>query len=123
MLHELDQAMFAGVGVVRVEPVYWSAESLGQALQNTLEAQGYAISGSPQTPRTVLVMAFADENQVLMFAKDPTVLSAARDWAAKLDQPSAIGGRSSTFIYQVQNTDAKSLADLVRAPEPGIGAA
>ena len=26
MLTELDQPMFSGVGVVRVEPVYWSAE-------------------------------------------------------------------------------------------------
>jgi general secretion pathway protein D len=121
MLRALDRPMFAGVGVVRVEPVYWSAQSLAQSLENTLEAQGYAITGSPQAPRTVLVMAFADENQVLMFARDPTLLSQAREWASKLDQPSAIGGRITTFIYQAQNTDAKSLADLVRNPEVGGG--
>jgi general secretion pathway protein D len=121
MLQELDQPMFAGVGVVRVEPVYWSAETLGQELQRTLEAQGYTVTGSPQTPRTVLVLAFPDENQVLMFAKDPSVLSVAKDWAGRLDQPSAVGGRTSTFIYQAQNTDAKSLADLVRSPEGSGG--
>jgi general secretion pathway protein D len=123
MLRALDQPMFAGVGVVRVEPVYWSAQTLAQSLQDTLEAQGYSITGSPQTPRTVLVMAFADEDQVLIFARDPTLLSQARDWAAKLDQPSELGGRITTFIYQAQNTEAKSLAALVRNPEVGGGGA
>ena len=122
ILRELDQPMFAGVGVVRAAPVYWSADTLAREIENSLEAQGYAVTGSPQTPRTVLVMAFPEANQILLFAKDPSVLAVARDWATKLDQPSEIGGRAETFIYQVRNTDAKSLAELVRSRESDSGA-
>ena len=34
-----------------------------------------------------------------------------------------LGGRVTTFIYQAQNTDAKSLADLVETPQQGFGQA
>ncbi len=123
MLRELDQPMFAGVGVVRVEPVYWSAPSLGKSLEDTLRSEGDLVTGSPQTPRTILVMAFGDVNQVLLFAKDPALLNRARDWVTRLDRPEAVGDKPATFIYQAQNTDAKSLADLAQTPESGFGQA
>lgn len=116
MLQELDQPLFAGVGVVRMEPVYWSAETLATQLQNQMRSDGVLVSGSPQDPHSVVIVAYPDVNQVLLFAKDPAVLAEARDWGARLDQPSAVGNRPTTFIYQAQNTDAKSLADVVQTP-------
>jgi general secretion pathway protein D len=121
MLGELDQPMFSGVGVVRVEPVYWSAETLGRQLEDSLRSEGYTVSGSPQEPRSILILSFADANQVLMFARDPALLARARDWVGRLDQPAGIGDRPTTFIYQAQNTDAKSLADLVETPQQSYG--
>jgi general secretion pathway protein D len=123
MLSELDQPMFSGVGVVRVEPVYWSAETLGRQLEDSLRSEGYTVSGSPQESRSILILSFADANQVLMFARDPALLARARDWVGRLDQPAGIGDRPTTFIYQAQNTDAKSLADLVETPQQGFGQA
>jgi general secretion pathway protein D len=119
MLHELDQPMFAGVGVVRIEPVYWSAEMLARRLEDQLRADGYSVTGSPQAAGSILILAYPDANQVLMFAKDPALLSRARDWASRLDQAAAVGDRPTTFIYQARNTDAKSLADLVQTPLSG----
>jgi general secretion pathway protein D len=121
MLGELDQPMFSGVGVVRVEPVYWSAETLGRQLEDSLRSDGYTVSGSPQESRSILILSFAEANQVLMFAKDPALLARARDWVVRLDQPAGIGDRPTTFIYQAQNTDAKSLADLAETPQSGYG--
>ncbi len=123
MLTELDQPMFSGVGVVRVEPVYWSAETLGRQLEDSLRSEGYSVTGSPQDSRSILILSFAEANQVLMFARDPALLARARDWVGRLDQPAGIGSRPTTFIYQAQNTDAKSLADLVETPEQGYGGA
>jgi len=117
MLRELDQPMFAGVGVARAEPVYWSAETLGKALEDTLRSEGYVVTGSPQAPRSILILAFSDANQVLMFARDPALLARAREWVSRLDQPAGIGEHVTTFIYQAENTDAKSLADLVETPD------
>ena len=116
LLRELDQSMFAGVGVVRFEPVYWSAETLAKSLEDTLKGEGYSVSGSPQRPRSILVVAFPGSNQVLMFAKDPALLARAQEWVGNLDRPEAIGNRPATFIYQAENTDAEGLADLVETP-------
>jgi len=121
MLGELDQPMFSGVGVVRVEPVYWSADTLARQLEDSLRSEGYAVSGSPQESRSILILSFANTNQVLMFARDPALLARARDWVGRLDQPAGIGDRPTTFIYQAQNTDAKSLAELAETPEQGYG--
>jgi general secretion pathway protein D len=119
VLRELDQPMFAGVGVVRIEPVYWSAETLAARLEDQLRADGNAVTGSPQDPRSILILAYGDANQVLLFAKDPALLSRAREWASRLDQADSVGDRPTTFIYQAHNTDAKSLADIVETPLSG----
>lgn len=123
-LRQLDQPRFAGVGVFRVEPVYWSAESLARSLSDSLEGEGYAAGAdAPGAPRSMLVAPFGGANTVLVFARDPAVLERARVWAAKLDQPMAAGDRPSTFIYQVRNTDAQSLAAMVGTSSAGPAAA
>ena len=116
MLRELDQPAFAGVGVVRIEPVYWSADTLARRLEDQMRADGYVVTGSPQEPRSILVLAYRDSNQVLLVARDPALLSRGREWASRLDQAAAVGDHPTTFIYQAHNTDAKSLADLVQTP-------
>ena len=121
LLRELDQSKFAGVGVVRFQPIYWSAETLAKSLEDTLRAEGYSVSNSPQRPRSILVVAFPGPNQVLMFAKDPALLARAQEWVGNLDRPQAIGNRQATFIYQAENTDAEGLADLVETPGGASG--
>ena len=123
-LRQLDQPRFAGVGVFRIEPVYWSAGSLARALSDSLEGEGFAAGAdAPGAPRSMLVAPFGSANAVLVFARDPAVLERARIWAAKLDQPTTIGDRPSTFIYQVRNTDAQSLAAMVGTSGNGFAGA
>jgi general secretion pathway protein D len=123
-LRQLDQPRFAGVGVFRVEPTYWSAESLARSLSDSLEGEGFAAGAqAPGAPRSMLVAPFGPANAVLVFARDPAVLERARVWAAKLDQPTAVGDRPSTFIYQVRNTDAQSLAGMVGTSGSGTAGA
>lgn len=123
-LRQLDQPRFAGVGVFRIEPVYWSAESLARSLSDSLEGEGFAAGAeAPGAPRSMLVAPVGNANAVLVFARDPAVLERARVWAAKLDQPATIGDRPSTFIYQVRNTDAQSLAAMVGTSGNGLAGA
>jgi general secretion pathway protein D len=123
-LRQLDQPRFAGVGVFRIEPVYWSAESLARSLSDSLEGEGFAAGAeAPGAPRSMLVAPVGNANAVLVFARDPAVLERARIWAAKLDQPAATGDRPSTFIYQVRNTDAQSLAAMVGTSASGFAGA
>ena len=121
-LRQLDQPRFAGVGVFRIEPTYWSADSLARSLSDSLEGEGFAGGAeAPGAPRSMLVAPFGTANEVLVFARDPAVLERARVWAAKLDQPATIGDRPSTFIYQVRNTDAQSLAQMVGTTSSASG--
>ncbi len=115
VLDALDQPRFAGVSVVRVQPVYWSAESLAAELRDSLAGEGFHNSDAPSGARNVLVLAVPGANQVLVFAGDPAALERARTWAGRLDQPATLGGRTATFVYQVRNTDAASVAALVAA--------
>ena len=131
-LRDLDQPRFSGAAVIRAQPVFWSAQSMAARLSSSLEAEGIASAGAPGAPRSALVLAMADAGQVLVFSKDPAVLQRARFWLGQLDQADAFAGASGAFIYQAQNTDAKSLARLVsddedrnlpnRAVQPQAGA-
>ncbi|HRD29950.1 MAG TPA: secretin N-terminal domain-containing protein, partial [Caulobacter sp.] len=42
-------------------------------------------------------------------------LQSARTWIGRLDRAEALGGRTTTFVYQVRNTDAASVAALISA--------
>lgn len=122
VLRQLDQPQFAGAGVLRIEPVYWSADALARQLQDQLHAEGYGGRDAPSAARSVLVAPYEPANQVLVFGRDPAVLERARAWAARIDQPAAFGDRPTTFVFQVQNTDARTLADLVGVSGgPGSG--
>ncbi|HEY5411073.1 MAG TPA: secretin N-terminal domain-containing protein, partial [Caulobacteraceae bacterium] len=116
-LRQLDAPRFSGAGVIGAQPVYWSAESLAERLTSSLGGEGYNSAGAPGAPRSVLVLPMSGENEVLVFAKDPAALQRARYWLGQLDQPDAFGGVQTTFIYQVQNTDAQALAKLISDDE------
>ena len=117
VMRQLDQPQFSGAGVFKVQPVYWSPDSLARSLEDALRAEGYRVAGDPGAPRSVLVMPFAGAGQLLVFSRDPALLQRARYWIDRLDQPATMGGGVNTFIYQVQNIDAKSLAGLVSGGE------
>lgn len=111
-LRELDQPRFAGTEVLRVEPVYWSADNLAASLEQVLTTEGYVVSRQAAAGRSVVILAFPAANQVLVFAQDPVLLDRVRYWVANLDRPAALGDKASTFVYQARNTDAQSLAQL-----------
>ena len=52
-------------------------------------------------------------NQVLAFAADPVVMDRVRFWARELDQPSALGNQTQTFVYEVRNTSAAALGVML----------
>lgn len=118
MIASLDQPRFAGAEVARIEPVYWRAEAFARALADALSTEGFLVSGSPATPRGIMVLPLATTNQVLAFAGEAAVMERVRFWAKQLDQPSAVGEQRSTFVYVVRNTDAASLGALARGQSP-----
>ena len=112
LLRYLDRPEFAGRVVARIEPVYFSADDLANTLEDTLASQGLKVSRAPSV-EPLVVLSFPDANQVLVFANNQQLLSQVQTAVSRLDQPSALGEQSGTFLYQVRNTDAQSLGALV----------
>lgn len=129
ILREIDQPRFAGSRVLRVRPIYYGADALAEALERTLAAEGYAVTRNPTTPRGIILLPLPAAGQLLIFARDEELLARASEWVSQLDQPSAFGSTTTTFVYQVENTDAQSLGALLSGqgggratgPTPPIG--
>lgn len=121
-LRELDQPRFAGAEVLRVEPVFWSAEALTNSLEQVLTTEGYIVSRQAGIVRAITILPFPAANQILIFSADPQLLSRARYWVDTLDQPTAMGDQQTTFVYQVRNTDARSIGELAMGQAPTVQA-
>jgi general secretion pathway protein D len=112
LLDLLDRPEFAGRLVTRVEPIYLSPDDFANGLEDTLTSEGLGVSRQPST-QTVVVLSFPAANQVLIFVNNQAVLAKVQTAADRLNQPSALGDESGTFVYQVRNTDAQTLGSLV----------
>lgn len=112
MIRELDQPRFAGSNVLRVEPAFMAADALAQAVEQALTVEGYVVSRMAASGRSLVILAYPASNQVLIFARDPELAARAEYWVSALDRPATLGDRTSTFVYQVRNTDAASLGRL-----------
>lgn len=127
-LREIDQPRFAGADVLRIEPVYWSADALATSLEQTLTTEGYIVSRQALAGRSIVILSFPQANQILVFAKDPELLDRVNYWVGTLDRPAALGDKATTFVYNVRNTDATSLGQLAMGqapttsqPQPPVG--
>lgn len=112
VLREIDQPRFAGAEVLRIEPIFWSADTLATSLEQVLTTEGYIVSRQSMVGRAIVILAFPQANQILVFSRDPSLLDRVRDWTDQLDKPTVRGDQASTFVYQVRNTDAQSIGQL-----------
>ena len=117
-LREIDQPRFAGAEVLRIEPSFWATDALAGALEQVLTTEGYVVSRQAPAGRALVILSFPTANQILIFGRDPEILARARYWAETMDQPAALGDKTSTFVYQVKNTDAASLGQLAMGQAP-----
>lgn len=117
-LREIDQPRFAGAEVLRIEPSFWATDALAGALEQVLTTEGYVVSRQAPAGRALVILSFPTANQILIFGRDPAVMARARYWAETMDQPAALGDKTSTFVYQVKNTDAASLGQLAMGQAP-----
>lgn len=113
MLRNLDKPAFAGSQVVRLEPVFWAPDLYAQALVQTLSAEGFIVASDPLGPKSIMVLPLPSTSQVLVFAADRETMARVMYWARELDTPSSLGDSSTTFVYDVRNTSASTIAQIV----------
>lgn len=122
IVDQIDQPRFAGAQIVRVEPVYWSAPQLVDAVTQILNTEGYqAARGGGGIQRAVTFHPVPYTNQVLLFSNLPEAFERALYWIEQLDRPSALGQEEGVFVYDVQATSAEDLGRLVGLVQAGGG--
>ncbi|MGB5855876.1 MAG: secretin N-terminal domain-containing protein [Oceanisphaera sp.] len=97
-----------------ISPIYSSVDELGNALLKVLQAEGFDASDSPPLSGT-LVLKFPELKKLLIFTADATTLSRVRQWAEVLDRESQSQVENGLFIYQVRNTQAAAIANMLGA--------
>lgn len=109
-----DQPALKGSYSMAVSPIYSDTEALGSALVKVLQAEGYDVSENPPLGG-VTVLKLKELQRLVVFAADPSILSAARQWVELLDRQSQEQVESGLFVYQVRNTQAAAIASLLGA--------
>lgn len=112
-LRVFDRPMMRGRVSTRLEPAFLTAEELSARLTEVLNLQGYSANRSAGAPAAVIVLPITAANSVIVFATTQQTMDYAVSWARELDRPSQQAGAQSMFYYQVRNTKATDIADVL----------
>ena len=63
----------------------------------------------------IVILPIRQTNSVVVFAGDQDVLEHVKTWAVDLDKPGKASASSGLFYYQVRNTSAQDLAEVLNA--------
>ena len=110
----LDKPNMRGRYSIRITPSILDAETLTKQLIDMLKAQGYGASRTP-TQGAIVILPIRQTNSVVVFAGDQDVLEHVKTWAIDLDKPGKASASSGLFYYQVRNTSAEDLAEVLNA--------
>ena len=108
----LDKPNMRGRYSIRITPAILDAETLATQLIDMLRAQGYGASRNP-TIGAIVILPIRQTNSVVVFAGDQDVLEHVKTWAIDLDKPGKASASSGLFYYQVRNTSAQDLAEVL----------
>ncbi len=108
----LDRPRLAGRQSIRIEPAFWSAPQLAEKLSDILHAEGYSVTSNLEHSAAVVILPLKPSNSLVVFAADAKTLTHVEDWARDLDRAQSDPQRS-LFYYQVRNTTAESLANVL----------
>lgn len=117
-LRVFDRPLMRGRVSTRLEPAFMSADQLTDRLVDVMNVQGYGANRSIGSPSSVIVLPISAVNSVLVFANTQETLDYAISWAKELDRPSTQAGAESMFYYQVKNTKAADLVQVLGGAPP-----
>jgi len=124
VVSELDQPRFASGQIARIRPVYFSAEGFADAVSDAMRTEGYRVHDESQTePSAIVFLPVPLTNDVLLFSASAAAFERALYWVDQLDRPAAVGDQESVFVYQVENTSAGELAQLLDEGSPAASSA
>ncbi len=118
MVKVFDQPLMKGRHTLSIVPAYSKAEDIAANLVAILQSEGYAANLSPPYG-SVIILPVKGSNQLIAFAPDRRTLNHIRRWAVKLDQKTPMDIAEGYFTYEVQNTQAENLVDILNQVHSG----
>jgi general secretion pathway protein D len=118
IIEVLDQPYMRGKFSASIEPAFVKVDALSKNLKEILNAEGYEASLSASSGSIVLIPLEAT-NQLVVFAGSQTILDHVKDWVDQLDRRQQLSIDQGIFTYEVRNTEAAHIVELMNAVENG----
>jgi general secretion pathway protein D len=119
IIEVLDQPLMRGKYSTSIEPAFVKVEALSKNLRDVLKAEGYD-AAIKSTVGSIILVPLEGTNQLVVFAASQQVLNHVRDWVGVLDRRQQMSIDQGIFTYEVRNTEAAHIVDLLNSFENGV---
>lgn len=116
----LDQPLMRGKYSTSIEPAFTKASDLSKNLKEVLVAEGYD-AGIKTSTGSIIIIPLDGTNQLIVFAGSQAVLDHVREWVNTLDRRQQLSIDQGIFTYEVRNTEASHIVELLNNIENGTG--
>lgn len=118
IIEVLDQPLMRGKYSTSIEPAFTKAADLSKNLKEVLNAEGYDANIKSATG-SIIIIPLDGTNQLIVFAGSQAILDHVRDWVNTLDRRQQLSIDKGIFTYEVRNTEAGHIVELLNGIENG----
>ncbi len=115
----LDQPVMRGKYSTSIEPAYVKVEALSKNLKDVLNAEGYDAQIRSQLGAITLI-PLDGTNQLVVFAGSQQIIDHVRRWVDVLDRREQMSIDQGIFTYEVRNTEAAHIVELLNSLDSGV---
>lgn len=115
IIEQMDELRFAGTQVITYTPRNWTVEDMARDLQSILSIEGYYVALGAGQPRAITLLPLSVSNQLMVFARERSLANHVIATARQLDAAAFEAEARTPHVYQVQNGNAETLAEVINA--------
>lgn len=121
IIEVLDQPLMRGKFSASIEPAFVKVDALSKNLKEVLNAEGYDASIKSSTG-SIMLVPLEGANQLVVFAASQQIINHVREWVEVLDRRQQMSIDQGIFTYEVRNTEAAHIVELLNSFESGSSA-
>lgn len=118
IIEVLDQPVMRGKYSASIEPAYVKVDALSKNLKDVLSAEGYDAQIKSQLG-SIMLIPLEGTNQLVVFAASEQIIEHVRQWVYVLDRRQQMSIDQGIFTYEVRNTQAEHIVELLNSLETG----
>lgn len=118
IIEVLDQPVMRGKFSTSIEPAFVKVDALSKNLKDVLNAEGYDAQIKSQIGSIILI-PLEGTNQLVVFASSQQIINHVREWVEVLDRRQQMSIDQGIFTYEVRNTEAAHIVELLNSFESG----